>query len=159
MEGVTALGIDFRLREISMALRGPDTLRVVTKYVSPGVGLDAALRALGVSTTTLVEYLAKDVDVACAIVEQPMGVKSIPKELYMAEGVIFERLNLFGVAAFDVNPATWRKEILGHGNLRTEEAKGAALEYAKALGYEGDKHDEAEAICLAEYGCRTVKIG
>lgn len=163
------IGVDFKTTEVSVALRGPETLRVTTRKVPAGLPMDRTLWAVGGLTEALAISLGEGIEVACAIVEQPMGSwyrdksgkmqKSVPKAMYMTAGVIIERLAGAGIAAVDIQPAKWRKEILGNGNLKREEAKKQAVEFAQSLGYEGDSDDEADAICLAEYGIRTVTVG
>lgn len=53
--------------------------------------------------------------------------------------------------------ASWRKQVLGKGNLKTDAAKAAALRYvALAYGYEAASHNEADAVCLATYGAQQA---
>ena len=47
-----------------------------------------------------------------------------------------------------VPPKTWRKAILGNGNLPRDSAKAAALTYCARLKIAVANHDEAEAACI-----------
>lgn len=49
---------------------------------------------------------------------------------------------------------TWRKAILGKGNLETEEAKARAVQHCRWLKIGATNHDEAEAACIALWADR-----
>lgn len=51
----------------------------------------------------------------------------------------------------------WRKHFLGVGNLKTEEAKRAALRRCRQLGWEAPDHNAAEAGGIWEWGCAQLR--
>jgi hypothetical protein len=52
---------------------------------------------------------------------------------------------------------TWRKAILGRGDLRTDEAKRAARAYCRLAGWTPQNDDEAEAACIWAWACGVLK--
>lgn len=52
--------------------------------------------------------------------------------------------------------STWRKYALGHGNLKTKEAKAAAVELCRKLRWTAHDHNAAEAGCIWLWGCSQV---
>lgn len=54
---------------------------------------------------------------------------------------------------------TWRKHFLGagNGNLKTKEAKQAALRRCRQLGWEAPGHDAAEAGGIFDWGCAQLR--
>lgn len=53
--------------------------------------------------------------------------------------------------------ATWRKHFLGKGNLKTQEAKQAALRRCRLLKWEAPDHNAAEAGGIWDWGCGQLR--
>lgn len=146
-------GADFKLREISLAFMDETgkplcggTLDVKTKSDDP---LSETLNGLRLATAVLYNNLVKDEwDCPVMLVEIPAG-GTFPAELYRAQGVILSVLAQ-GAIVDEINISTWRKIVLGKGTGWKGQAKLAALAWAHERGFEGDNHDEAEALCMAE---------
>lgn len=82
------------------------------------------------------------------IVEQPINRGFDNPTLKYAVGVTLAALSKHGYVDM-LAASTWRKIIFGKGNMRTADAKKAALLTAATVGYTGDSEDAAEAVCIA----------
>ncbi|MFC3692182.1 hypothetical protein [Chenggangzhangella methanolivorans] len=79
---------------------------------------------------------------------------------YRLMGAVMAEAGGRGLPIDHVAIGTWRKEIHGNGSIPTEEAKAAALEFARAYKPVITSHDEAEAICISVYverGCHLSR--
>ena len=61
-----------------------------------------------------------------------------------------------GVATMRVPVPTWRKEIFGRGSVADNKATSVAFAQTKIPGVVD--HNEADAVCIAEYARRKVKV-
>jgi hypothetical protein len=53
--------------------------------------------------------------------------------------------------------ATWRRQVLGKGNLKTDAAKAKAIWYCETIyKMTPESHNEADAVCLATYGAQQA---
>jgi len=57
-----------------------------------------------------------------------------------------------------IDPKTWRKGILGNGNLSTAKAKSEAMIYCRRLGIPINNHNEAEAVCVGLFAVTTIEF-
>lgn len=55
----------------------------------------------------------------------------------------------------EVHAGTWRKRILGKGNLKRSEAKKLALIWARAQGFKPKDDNEAEALAILTWALET----
>lgn len=77
------------------------------------------------------------------------GPSLIP--LAKLHGSIEYQLRSMSIPYETVAPATWRKALLGKGNVRKDQV---ALEVFKRYGYEHESLDVVEAWAVAVYACR-----
>lgn len=105
-------------------------------------------------------------DVVMAEADVPLFICEIPQNGTHRSrgGVMFGAGLIFGLLLEQwdirrrdieyVTPAVWRKAVLGRSNAD----KGAAVRRAKRLldGRSPADHNEAEAICIAVYGCQSM---
>lgn len=61
-----------------------------------------------------------------------------------------------GIPSWDVEKPTWRKEILGRGNLKTDDAKKRATDYCRQHGWHPADDNAAEALCILDYHLRLL---
>lgn len=57
-----------------------------------------------------------------------------------------------------VEPRVWRKAVLGLGNVKSEQAKAAAVLHARAVTGQVLPDDAAEAVCIALWARRNVVL-
>lgn len=60
--------------------------------------------------------------------------------------------SLEGIRMDEVHNGTWKRDILGTGNLKSEDAKARSKMVAKAFGMEPKNSDEADAFCIWLWG-------
>jgi Holliday junction resolvasome RuvABC endonuclease subunit len=77
----------------------------------------------------------------------------------MACGAVLTGLHYRLVSAFDfpvaihtVAVSEWKKAVVGNGNA----AKELVLTHSRSLGYNGERQDEADALCIAALGCQLL---
>jgi Holliday junction resolvasome RuvABC endonuclease subunit len=58
------------------------------------------------------------------------------------------------VTCFLVAVSEWKKPIVGNGNA----SKEMVLARARELGYEGERQDPADALCIAHFGARETGV-
>ena len=68
------------------------------------------------------------------------------------QGLIIGISVFYGAALIEAQPRTWRKQVLGNGNLDRAAAKAAAKAYCRMLGIKAGSVDAAEAVCIAVFG-------
>lgn len=153
-----AWGCDPALRHVSLACVENGKLLAVESFAFPRRGtLPDDLDHLAISTTGIAFDLWKAHGVPSVIaVEQPSGRFNNLRSAY-AVGVVLATLHRHG-AVVDLPSKTWRKAAFGSAGQRTKEAKVAAMELARELGYEGNSEDESEAICIAVAAERLTTI-
>jgi Holliday junction resolvasome RuvABC endonuclease subunit len=76
-------------------------------------------------------------------------------ELAELGGVVRHTLWAEGVPYLDVSPNSVKKYATGNGHANKIAVYGAAQ---KRLGYEGDSHDEADALWLRAVGCALLGV-
>lgn len=74
-------------------------------------------------------------------------------------GAVMAEAGRRGLPIDHVAVGTWRKEIHGNGAIPTDEAKAAALTFARTYKPGVASHDEAEAICISVYVERGCHLG
>lgn len=97
------------------------------------------------------------------VTEQPQGKPFIVRGLAESIGrwlEVFERLGLPKSRVRRVAPTEWRKGLFGKGRFKDRDTgKQFALDYVRErYGIEGVTDDEAEAVCLAEWGARRFGV-
>lgn len=60
-----------------------------------------------------------------------------------------------GAVCEDAHVQTWRKFFIGHGNMPGVEAKAAAMERCRILGWNAESHDQAEACGIWAFAMAT----
>lgn len=68
------------------------------------------------------------------------------------QGLIIGQAVAFGAALIEAHVKTWRKQVLGNGNMDRPTAKAAAKAYCRTLGIKAGSVDAAEAVCIAVFG-------
>lgn len=98
--------------------------------------------------------LARERGVRIAVVEDCYISRSwqTAKRLSEIQGIVCEAAQAAGLELHRVSPATWQCALLCVGRASREERKRAAYQYALRIGAEPTSQDQADAICLAEYG-------
>lgn len=56
--------------------------------------------------------------------------------------------SLAGIRMDEVHNSTWKRDIFGSANLKSEDAKKKSVQIAKEFGMEPKSHDEADAFCI-----------
>jgi Holliday junction resolvasome RuvABC endonuclease subunit len=87
------------------------------------------------------------------IAEQTM-VTPNATQLYLHNiaGRIEQTALMQAIDCLAVAPRTWRKAVLGRGDLAKKAAKAAAKLYCQRIGAPFGNHDEAEAVCIGLFG-------
>ena len=160
-----AIGVDFKLREVSMAAlitedEGAVRLVAATKTVDKGLPLPTTLRRLGGRTEALIDLLKArggfdHANIEICMVEEPGGFRS--NQIIMAQGIIMAALDGMGLTVVSYPISSWRKRVLGKGNWKTEEAKAAAVQFIEESFGMTLSEDESEAACIALCASMEVK--
>ena len=91
------------------------------------------------------------------IIERPfIGVASdtamLPGHLaFVAHTVAY----VHATPRFEVAPSSWRKVVLGKGNMKRDDAKKAAIQWCRDHGHSPKDDNEAAALCLLEWWRQT----
>ena len=85
---------------------------------------------------------------------QPKFVTPNASQLVLLEvqGLIIGITLHYGASIMAAAPNTWRKQILGRGDMDRATAKAAAKAHVKSIGIKAKSVDAAEAVCILEYG-------
>lgn len=62
------------------------------------------------------------------------------------------------IICYEAVISQWRKHVLGHGQLSTDEAKRRAMNVACGVGLDPKCHDEAEAFCIMDYTADNMRL-
>ena len=68
------------------------------------------------------------------------------------QGLIIGIAVYYGASLIEAQPRTWRKQVLGNGNMDRTTAKAAAKAYCRTIGVKAGSVDAAEAVCIAVFG-------
>lgn len=94
-----------------------------------------------------------DVDFVCY--ERPLMMRTDNQaklqKMYGLSNVIQLLEGQLEFTAKFVSVPEWRKHVLGHGTLPTDEAKRRSMKIAQWIGLEPKTHDAAEAFCIMDY--------
>lgn len=143
-----SLGIDVSTKKIAVAgIRSNGS--VVTRALELNPDHRGARRLVAARTTAYAALGGHAGEACIVVIEEPWHRHNSAPLLGVAYVVIeAAQASCPGAVVMDVKPASWKKDVLGHGRA----GKDDALEFAERYGYAGGDDDIADALCLAQLG-------
>jgi len=137
-----AIGIDLSVTKAAIGgVRADGNLATHTIALNPGLNGAHRLKELRATTRAVLgAYRAIGVAV---LVEQPPNPTLRDMAAVAMEAA---QAAIPGAVVMSIGPTGWKLESVGRGNA----TKPECLEFARALGYEGDDQDLAESLCMAD---------
>lgn len=87
-------------------------------------------------------------DMAGGQVPKAQGNILTQLRLWALHGAVGSTFALAGIPCYPVGVKEWRKAILGNGNMKSAEAKAAAVRVMHQMGIHCENDDHAEAGCM-----------
>lgn len=153
---MTVIGVDYGVRKLALAAlptgrrRGPQG--VFSCFWKPDRTANDILGAVEDTVITWVETQLADTDDVSVIIEYPYFAKNakVSVRMGMMAGALFSAFHQYTDNIRFVEPAAWKKQIVGRGNANKEDTMKWLRGHYPKLTFIND--DEADAYCLALYG-------
>lgn len=139
-----ALGCDISTRKLAFGgVRDDHAASITTHVLALDYTRQGAMRLREARAAAFGVFSGYQAECCTVMVEEPPRGDLMRLACVVAEAA---QAAIPGALVWQPGPTVWKKELLGHGHA----GKPIAVAFAQGLGYDGNDHDVADALCLAQ---------